>query len=876
MTRKVLPSHLVPIHYDLTIYPDIIKHKFYGIVTLKLKANGPIHLNAKELDILSVKVNDKSYKHSVDTENESIVIDGDFKDVNIVVVEYTGTHNDKMAGFYRSKVELPTNETTHIVVTQFEPTDCRKCLPCIDEPNKKATFQITIICPESLTALSNTSVTKSSPITIDNSVKSHVHIQDTPYKQVQFNVTPVMSTYLLAMAVGDLDYIESTSIPGAGLKAIPVKCYGPRVTKVGNIQQSKFALQVCCDALPILAKYFALPYPIDKLDLLAVPDFSAGAMENFGLITFRSILLYITSKSSLQHQQQCAYVVNHELSHQWFGNSTTFDWWEELWLNEGFATLIGWKVTHDLFPKWQIWDKFIANDYSSALSLDALVNTHPVFVKCDDPNDIGQIFDAISYSKGASLIKMLYDYHPTEFIQGVAEYLEFYKFKNATTSDLWRHLAATMKMDVVGLMNKWITIPGYPYLRVQGHKIKQSRFLLNGAVEDQTWPIPLGQITFNVLKDGIYASDAPLLSQLLSTTEMDFSLKPTNKLICKWSGAYNGPTTITLFNYNQSALVRVLYDDYVPLLSLIKFQIQNKFEIVPVVNRLGLLNDLYHFGVNGTITIVQYLEALHFYQGERDYYVLSDIAKNTLHLLDIFTDKDVKSKINTVLVNIFGPLAKELTFKYGNDDFDLLRTLSIKTAGLAGNQWVIEQASTLFNGDLNEINANIGSAVFQMILKNGVKADYFKLKEYYINNKEMDKKLSTLGVLGYVQDKELIQDVLNMVFSDLVRPQDLIYILQGLGNNEASRVETWVFIKENWDRFSGLLEGSLNMLGNIVSRSCCLFTEESVATEMIGFFKNKKEWKQINKSVEQTVEKIKNNAGWVKRDLVKVTEWAKK
>eukprot|EP00835_Amoeboradix_gromovi_P005657 NODE_555_length_6746_cov_0.227170.p1 type:complete len:880 gc:universal NODE_555_length_6746_cov_0.227170:3884-6523(+) len=879
MTRKVLPSYLVPIHYDLVIYPDIVKHVFYGKVTLTLKSNGPIHLNAKELTILSIHVNNNSCTHTVDQERESIIIDGDFVDTNTVVIEYTGIHNDKMAGFYRSRVECD-NYATNMVVTQFEPTDCRKCMPCIDEPAKKATFQVTMICEESLTALCNTSVLSSTPITIDPYIKSIIHISDKAYKSVKFRVTPKMSTYILAMACGDLDYIESSAVPGDNLPPIPVRSYGPRNTKVGNIKQSKFALQVCCDALIKYANYFDMAYPIDKLDLLAVPDFSAGAMENFGLITFRSILLYIDSKSSLSNQQQCAYVVCHELAHQWFGNMVTFEWWDELWLNEGFATFVGWLVTCDLFPKWNVWDKFVSNDYLNGLSLDALLNTHPIQVQCDDPNDIGQIFDAISYSKGATVIKMLYDYYPTLFIKGVANYLKAFQWGNATTLDLWHHVGLSCDLDIASLMKTWTMTSGYPVVKldIDGPmlKIQQTRFLINNQTINQQWPIPIGLKCYEIREDGIYTSASPLMSVLLLNESDSVTVPSCTELVTKTVDASLIGLRAYKLNFKQSTMMRVQYSTLQPLLKIIKHQLSNNVEVIPVVDRLGVLNDLYNLGVSGSLSIVKYLEALYYFKNETDYHVLLDISKNIKNVSNIFNNKVVESRIDKLISSIYGPVAHELTFE-GKDD-PLKRQLAIKMAGLAGDAAVVKEAKERFDrfivGEVDAIDGNVLQGVFMInIMNNG---DYKKFKEYYINCTEMDKKLTALGVLGHVQSVDDINDVLNMVFSEHIRPQDLIYVLQGLGNNKLARRMTLDFIKENWDRFSKLLEGSLNMLGNIVSRSCVLFTEAKVALEMEEFFKKQKEWKQINKSVEQTIEKINNNSSWVSRDLDAVLQWAEK
>ena len=398
-----------------------------------------------------------------------------------------------------------------VVVTQFEATDARRCFPCFDEPNLKATFQVTINADQGLTALSNMPVIGEGEVKVNGKTK----------KQYVFDTTPIMSTYLLAMAVGEFDYIQSKAVPKSpkGAKPIDVRVF----TLKGQSNQGQFGLDVAVKTLEFFSSYFDIAYPLPKMDLIAIPDFSAGAMENWGLVTYREIyLLYDEKTTSSSVKQRIAYVVGHELAHQWFGNLVTMDWWSELWLNEGFATFVGWMAVDNLFPEWKVWTQFVTNDYSHGLALDCLRSSHRIFfkfnhlaieVEVQSPSEINQIFDAISYSKGASVIRMLNSFLGQEtFMNGVRLYLKKHAYSNATTLDLWSSLKEASGIDVATLMFTWTRKMGYPMVTVVCEQydssqktmtltLRQQRYLKSGDLspaeesESPIWWIPIGVVT---------------------------------------------------------------------------------------------------------------------------------------------------------------------------------------------------------------------------------------------------------------------------------------------------------------------------------------------------------------------------------------------
>lgn len=399
-----------------------------------------------------------------------------------------------MAGFYRSKykpAETPSasvpsdGEWHYMFSTQFEACDARRAFPCFDEPNLKATFDFDIEIPSDQVALSNMPVKETRP-------------SKDGWNIVSFETSPVMSTYLLAWAVGDFEYIEAFTDRKYNGKQIPVRVYTTRGLK----EQGQWALQHAPKIIDFFSEIFDIDYPLPKSDLIAVHEFTHGAMENWGLVTYRTTqVLYDEKTSDPRFKNAVAYVVAHELAHQWFGNLVTMDWWDELWLNEGFATWVGWHAVDHLHPDWQVWAQFVNEGMEAAFRLDGIRASHPIHVPVRDALDVNQIFDSISYLKGCSAIRMLANHLGVEtFLKGVSNYLKAHAYGNAKTTALWNALGEASGKNVTELMHPWISKIGHPVLTVAEEpgqiSVKQSRFLSTGDVKPEddttTWWVPLG------------------------------------------------------------------------------------------------------------------------------------------------------------------------------------------------------------------------------------------------------------------------------------------------------------------------------------------------------------------------------------------------
>ena len=477
-----LPTSVTPNRYDITLTPNLTEFTFTGEISVEIDISAPtsqLILNAAELDISDATVLLANGTH---IEAKEITLDQQMETATLSLnsevpagkavlnSHFRGILNDQLRGFYRCQYVGADDQEHYLATTQFEATDARRAFPCWDEPAAKAVFAVKLIIPSELVALSNTP-----------SISEMLLADGT--KSVQFAETPKMSTYLLAFIVGDLACVEGISDDGTIVRVWATK---------GKEAQGSFALDVSLRLLKYMNWYFDIPYPLKKLDHIAIPDFAAGAMENWGAITYReTALLYDEVNSAANTQQRVAEVVSHEMAHMWFGDLVTMDWWDDLWLNESFASWMGNKAVDHLYPSWDMWTQFVFQDTNSGLSLDGLKNSHPIEVSVGNPAEIGELFDAISYNKGGAVLRMLESFLGEEiFRRGIYNYLSAHSYGNARTEDLWAGLESASGQPVTRVMNTWIKQPGYPVLDVEVSRntqgislsLSQRRFLYDGLL----------------------------------------------------------------------------------------------------------------------------------------------------------------------------------------------------------------------------------------------------------------------------------------------------------------------------------------------------------------------------------------------------------
>jgi len=724
---------------------------------------------------------------------------------------FTGTLNDKMAGFYRSSYKDKDGNKKYIASTQMEPTDARRAFPCFDEPALKAEYTITLVADKGLVCLSNMDVAS------EKDVESKM--SGGKKNAVTFNKTPLMSTYLLAFIVGELNHIETKSF------RVPIRVYA---TPDADIEHGRFSLDLAAKTLAFYEKEFDSDFPLPKMDMVAVPDFSAGAMENWGLITYRTVdVMFDEQTSGASTRERVAEVVQHELAHQWFGNLVTMDFWDGLWLNEGFATWMSWYSCNKFYPEWEIWQSFVIGDLQSALSLDSLRSSHPIEVPVKRADEVNQIFDAISYSKGSCVLRMISAYLGEQtFLEGIRRYIKKHAYGNTKTEDLWAALSDASGKPVEKIMDIWTKYVGYPVVTVTENEgsniihVKQNRFLRTGDVkpeEDKTlYPVFLGLRT----KDGVNKDIT------LSGREHDFEVpsKDFFKLNADHSGVYRTSyTPARLKKLGQAA----------------------KDGLLSVEDRAGMIADAGALASSGYQKTSGILSLLNSFNSESEFVVWDELLTriSAIRAAWIFEDQKIKDALKTFQRELVSPKAHEKGWSLGPHDGHIesqFKALLFGSAGLAGDEKIIKAAQDMFNkwaaGDRKAIHPNIRGSVYAIALQNGGDQEFDAILNEYKTSKDADERNTALRSLGRSRGEKLIKRALSLPLSDVVKGQDVYMPIGGLRNDKEGIEALWVYLKENWEELNKKCPASLGMLSTIVQICTGGFVSEEQLAEVRKWF----------------------------------------
>ncbi|XP_003578027.2 aminopeptidase M1-C isoform X1 [Brachypodium distachyon] len=837
-----LPRFATPRRYELRLRPDLVACTFTGSVAIAVVVSAPTRflvLNAADLSVnrASIRFQSLAPTEVVFFKDDDVLVFGFSKQLplgeGVLQMDYNGTLNDQMRGFYRSKYQYKGKER-NMAVTQFESVDARRCFPCWDEPAFKAKFKLTVEVPSDLVALSN--------MPVANSTFAG------PIKTVSFRESPLMSTYLLAVVVGLFDYVE-----GMTSKGTRVRVY----TQIGKSNQGKFALDVAVKSLDLYKDYFDTAYPLPKLDMIAIPDFSAGAMENYGLVTYREVALLFDDKSSSESSKQnIAITVAHELAHQWFGNLVTMEWWTHLWLNEGFATWMSHLAVDSFFPQWNIWTQFL-DGTTTALKLDALSESHPIEVEIHHASEVDQIFDAISYEKGASVIRMLQSYLGAErFQKALASYMKKFAYSNAKTEDLWAVLEKETGEPVKDLMTTWTKQKGYPVInaKIKGNdmEIEQAQFLSDGSSGPGTWIVP---ITSGCGYD----------------TQKKFLLKlKRDKMVIpsQCSDRKKGGNFWTKLNINGTGFYRVKYDDELAAALLNALEAKK----LSLMDRIGVVDDSHALSMARQQTMASLLRLLYAYRGETDYSVLSHVNSVTVSVARISVDAtpSLAGDIKQLLIKILLPTAEKLGWdpKKGESHLDaMLRPLLLTALVQLGHGKTINEGIRRFNIFLRDRNTPLlppdtRKTAYLSVMQNvssSNRSGYDALRKVYRESAEGEERLNVLGILPSCRDKGIVLESLNFIFTDEVRNQDAYILLRGV-QIEAREI-AWNWLKENWERISKIFSTS-SLLGDFVKTVVPLFTSNEKAAEISKFFATRTK-PGFERTLKQSLENIRIGARWI-------------
>lgn len=848
----LLPRGVEPVEYALTLEPDFQKFTFGGSEVILIdvkKSTRDITLHALGLDIKRVALgprdNNSLCQEPIPDEKRQTVTFSFARPIPLgrttLYIEFEGQLTDALCGFYRTSYQVSGGQQWG-GATQFEATDARRAFPCWDEPNRKARFRLTLVVPETMQALSNMQIGRETPLGDGK-------------KQVVFETTPRMSTYLLAWVIANLECIEGVDCNGT-----PIRVW----TTPGKKGYGQFALDVALHALPFFADWFGIPYVLPKLDMIALPDFAAGAMENWGVITYRGIyLLMDPANPSIAAKKRIAITVNHEIAHQWFGNLVTMQWWDDLWLNEGFASFVGELATHHQFPEWNVWTGFVAGDYQTALWKDALRTSHPIEAPVKDPSQINEIFDAISYSKGAAVLRMLLHFIGADaFRRGMQRYLEKHAYRNATTNDLWRALERASEKPVRAMMQLFTRQPGYPLVTLRGTQAKgrktitatQQRFLLDGSKERKLskWIVPLSFITDQ--------RQTPVPQYMLRRIKV---LERPAK--CRW----------IKFNPDHTGLYRVAYpEDWLTRLTTAVEE-----GALSSRDRLGLLDDAFTLARAGYSTTAQALTLLDAYRHETDYYVWGTIANHLASLDNILVEETGAYDRFTHFARLFFyPVAAQKEWGPSPQDTDLdvlLRSLALSNLGRYHDTEIILEARERFARFLTrgELDPNLRSVVYNLVARYGGHDEFDALLELYQRNEDAEEKFRVLIALGQCHRKDLLAQFFNFCVSPAVRTQDAPVVMARAGAHPLGRTMGWEFVKDHWSLLTERYVGhGLNLFTRILEGITSGFTTRTAWEDVEAFFKTH----PVNgaeRTMKEVTEIVRARIAWIERDRDNITAY---
>ncbi|MCZ7532246.1 MAG: M1 family metallopeptidase [Acidimicrobiia bacterium] len=754
-----LPRIVVPSHYDIVIEPDLAAASFVGSVRIALDIVEPtsiIELHAIELDLRSVTVSQGGTDHRAsvvldeDSETAKLIFEGELSSGNAVLfIEFTGILNDDLRGFYRSVFTDDDGIEHTIATTQFEATDARRAFPCWDEPDFKATFRTTLIVEEGLFA-------------VTNAAEIGRTVLDSGKVEVRFDTTMKMSTYLVAFVVGHLVATDPVDVDG-----VPLRIIAPP----GNEHLTDFALDMGAHALRFFSDYYDIPYPGDKLDMVAIPDFAFGAMENLGCITYRETALLLNPETATQSElTRVADVIAHEIAHMWFGDLVTMKWWNGIWLNEAFATFAEIKCVDAYKPEWNRWLSFSAMRAISQ-EIDALASTRPIEFEVKSPSDANAMFDVLTYQKGSSVLRMLEQYIGEEtFRTGINAYLKKHAYGNTDTPDLWAALEEASHEPVGQIMDTWILQGGYPRLIVEREAgnfcLSQEHFRLIGE-GDGTWQIPV-----------LYASSDGHGKTIVG--EKPITLKAADDFIANAGG---------------EGFFRVGYSE-----ELLPGIIERLPELDPI-ERYGIVSDAYAAVVKGDTPASSYLELVAGLKDEDEVDVWS-IALAGISALDRVIATDDRSAMQQYVRHVVSGKVQELGWTVGGDESDRrrqMRGLLLRTLGnLGADRDAIDTATRMYRSD-EPVDAEVADAALMIVAANSDVVLFDELIDKSKNATNPQHTVKYLRAATQVLDPTAAERMFHMVLDGQIRTQDSFWVLALLIGHRENGPMIWKLIEENWD-----------------------------------------------------------------------------
>ncbi len=858
MTKSVnqLINYFRPSGYMLSIDARPGEREFQGVVYIAgVKTGKSVRLHAKGLTLEDVRVNTElaEVRYLENDEIELIPVkeselDSDYaKDLaerwgetvdTSIAIEFSGKITEgSMHGLYPCKYEFE-GESRELLATQFESHHAREVFPCVDEPAAKAKFMCQINTDPKYTVLSNM------PSEVDT-----VFENDTK-RRVTFQMTPKMSTYLLAFVIGDLKKVSGKTKSGVDVNIF--------ATPAQSASSLNFALEVAIRSIDFYDEYFGVPYPLPKSDHVALPDFSSGAMENWGIITYRETCLLVGDSTSLPAKQFTGTVIAHELAHQWFGNLTTMEWWNDLWLNESFASLMEHYAIDQIYPDWQIWRNFETQEVVSALRRDAIAGVQSIQQDVEHPDEISTLFDsAIVYAKGERMLRMLQVLIGEDgFRAGLKSYFEKYSYKNTVATDLWNELGKAADFDVAGLMNSWLTKPGYPVITAEREgntmKLSQKRFLTDGKTDGTFWQIPLFASSEN----------SP---RIMQDKEISFEISDDN------------------FQLNVGNFSHFIthYDDG------LRAKLNENLASIPESDRLKLINESMMLGRSGLASSADLIDMLRSLQDESSPAVwdLMSLAIGDIRRIiedDHFATNNLKHLAGQLAEKHFNRL--EILPKAEDTDNDVKLRSTILSQMIFSEDTLDESGDNdrpldqrpvtksvfdLFiqnKHELNKISGDIRSTVLAVTARAGDDETLDFLIGTYKSTSDAELQQDIAAGLTAVRKPDQIDQLIDMFKkSDIIRTQDLSYWFVWLLSNRSARIKTWQWLKDNWtwieDTFGG--DKSFDIFPRYAGQ---IFSTDRMLSEYKDLFLPMRDEPALKRSIDVGINDIESRINWINRD----------
>ncbi|XP_043999504.1 glutamyl aminopeptidase [Gambusia affinis] len=866
-----LPDYVKPIHYDLHLEPNLVDDTYTGTVDIQVEVSRPtrhLWLHIRETFVSAkprLKVQDShgvqrevEVSHCFEYKPEQYVVVEAAEElpatgeVYVLSLDFQGWLNGSVVGFYRV-VYTEEGKTKKIAATDHEPTDARKSFPCFDEPNKKATYKISITHDKNYGALSNMPPEGSPEELPGNKLKT------------TFQKSIPMSTYLVCFAVHQFDYVERTSASN-----IPLRIYA----QPSQLKTAEYAANVTKVIFDYFEEYFDMSYSISKLDKIAIPDFGTGAMENWGLITYRETnLLYDDKESSSSNKQRVASVIAHELVHQWFGNIVTMDWWDDLWLNEGFASFFEYIGVEEAEPTWDMRDIMIISDVLPVMVDDALVSSHPIIVDVSSPAEITSVFDAISYSKGASVLRMLEDWMGRDsFRDGCRKYLKDFNFKNAKTANFWASLAEVSNLPVAEVMDTWTKQMGYPVVDVtiseSNAKLTQKRFLLDPSADPSQpyspfqykWTIPVKWYSVKSNK----------------TEETMFNKSTAEHAIIDYSPSADGLLKI---NNDHIGFYRVNHED--SMWTVISQQLQDNHTTFDAADRTSFIDDVFALARADIVDYGNAFNLTKYLSEESEYIVWSRVASSIAYVRDMLSNnKVIYKKFQKLFGELVRPIATQLGWTdEGTQTERLLRETVLNIACQMEDAAALKEASDIFKLWINQTQSSVPVNLRLLVYRYGMKKSgspehWNQMFQRYKDSTLAQEKDKLLYGLASVEDTDLLHTLLEATKNETVmKSQDLFTVVRYVSYNPLGRTMAWDWTTSNWDYLVNRYTINDRNLGRLPSQITTTYNTEAQLLQMENFFNLTSDAGAGEMPRKQALETVRNNIEWIQKNEAEIQAW---